>query len=75
MTEANAGGTMSHVVVSPVHRGSPPFRIVLIGGEMVGRAHDLIDVYRLVRAAGIDHPDLDDPAVIRWEGGDKFTWH
>ncbi|MEU7062517.1 hypothetical protein ACIA6C_18040 [Streptomyces sp. NPDC051578] len=74
MTESAAGGSYSNVVVSPVMAGSPPFRIVQVCGEVAGRAHDVIDVIHLLRAVGIPHPDLDDPSVVRWEGGDKFTW-
>ncbi|MEU7552862.1 hypothetical protein AB0B01_10940 [Streptomyces sp. NPDC044571] len=74
MTESGAGGTYSRVVVSPVYPGSPPFRIVQVRGDVLGRAHDVIDVVRLLISIGIAHPDLDDPAVIRWEGGDKYTW-
>ncbi|THA50338.1 hypothetical protein [Streptomyces sp. A1136] len=74
MTESASGGSYSNVVVSPVMAGSPPFRIVQVYGEVAGRAHDVVDVLHLLRAVGIPHPDLDDPSVVRWEGGDKFTW-
>ncbi|MFJ4845326.1 MULTISPECIES: hypothetical protein [unclassified Streptomyces] len=66
--------TDTPIVVSLVHEGDPPFRIVQIGGETVGIAHDLLDVVRICHQAGIDHVDLDDPAVVRWVGGAKYHW-
>ncbi|MFF3558994.1 hypothetical protein ACFYXS_02980 [Streptomyces sp. NPDC002574] len=66
--------TDTPIVVSPVHEGDPPFRIVQIGGETVGIAHDLLDVVRLAHEAGIAHVDLDDPAVVRWVRGAKYHW-
>ncbi|MFG2191941.1 hypothetical protein [Streptomyces sp. NPDC048639] len=62
------------IVVSRVMPGEPPFRIVEINGEMVGTAHDILDVVRLAQRAGSRHIDLDDPAAVRWVGGDKYTW-
>jgi hypothetical protein len=57
-----------------VQPGTPPFRIVEIDGEVVGEATALTDVLMVAAAAGIRVHDLDDPDVVRWVGGDKFTW-
>ncbi|MEV0182296.1 hypothetical protein AB0I54_23800 [Streptomyces sp. NPDC050625] len=54
--------------------GTPPFRIVEIDGQVVGEAHAITDVLETAAAFGITVHDLDDPEVIRWVGGDKFTW-
>jgi hypothetical protein len=60
--------------VMPGHPGKPPFRIVEIDGEVVGEATTVTDVLEVAAAHGITVHDLDDPEVIRWVGGDKFTW-
>ncbi|MEU4095067.1 hypothetical protein [Streptomyces sp. NPDC026673] len=62
------------IVVSPVQAGDPPFRIVQIGGEPIGIAHDLLDVVRLAHGAGMEHVDFDDPHAVRWVGGGKYHW-
>ncbi|MEU6576742.1 hypothetical protein [Streptomyces sp. NPDC046805] len=54
--------------------GRPPFRIVEIDGEVVGEATTVTDVLEAAAAYGITVHDLDDPDVVRWVGGDKFTW-
>ncbi|MFF4545070.1 hypothetical protein [Streptomyces sp. NPDC001435] len=54
--------------------GTPPFRIVEIDGQVVGEAHAITDVLETAAAFGITVHDLDDPEVVRWVGGDKFTW-
>ncbi|MGW0633744.1 hypothetical protein [Streptomyces sp. NPDC002758] len=54
--------------------GGPPFRIVEIDGEVVAEAKTIIDVLEICSIFGITVHDLDDPAVVRWVGGDKFTW-
>lgn len=54
--------------------GSPPFRIVEIDGEVVAEAKTVIDVLEVCSIFGITIHDLDDPEVVRWVGGDKFTW-
>ncbi|MFJ3305267.1 hypothetical protein ACIPSA_19510 [Streptomyces sp. NPDC086549] len=54
--------------------GTPPFRIVEIDGQVVGEAHAVTDVLETAAAFGITVHDLDDPEVVRWVGGDKFTW-
>ncbi|MDQ0790961.1 hypothetical protein QFZ63_001041 [Streptomyces sp. B3I7] len=62
------------ILVLGVQPGTPPFRIVLIDGEVVGEALGPIDVLTVAAATGVPVHDLDDPDVIRWVGGDKFTW-
>ncbi|MFE9450922.1 hypothetical protein [Streptomyces sp. NPDC006739] len=54
--------------------GTPPFRIVEIDGRVVGQARTVTDVLEAAAAFGITVHDLDDPDVVRWVGGDKFTW-
>ncbi|MEU6549519.1 hypothetical protein ABZ915_04385 [Streptomyces sp. NPDC046915] len=70
---------MSHprILVHAVMRGKPgdpPFRIVEIDGQVVGEAHAVTDVLEAAAAYGITVHDLDDPDVVRWVGGGKFTW-
>ena len=62
------------IVVLGVQPGTPPFRIMEIDGEVVARAQALIDVLTTAAAYGVTIHDLDDPAVVRWVGGDKLTW-
>ncbi|MER6629490.1 hypothetical protein ABT301_14800 [Streptomyces sp. NPDC000987] len=62
------------IVVLGVQPGTPPFRIVEIDGQMVAEATTLIDVLEAAAAFGIHVHDLDDPDVVCWVGGDKFTW-
>ncbi|RMB86014.1 hypothetical protein [Streptomyces shenzhenensis] len=54
--------------------GSPPFRIMEVDGQVVGAARAVTDVLETAAAYGIIVHDLDDPEVVRWVGGDKFTW-
>ncbi|MEU2624032.1 hypothetical protein ABZ642_38990 [Streptomyces sp. NPDC007157] len=54
--------------------GTMPFRIVEIDGEVVGEARDITEVLAVAANHGITVHDLDDPAVVCWVGGDKFTW-
>ncbi|WP_406431791.1 hypothetical protein OHB00_05465 [Streptomyces sp. NBC_00631] len=54
--------------------GAPPFRIVEIDGEVVCQARAITDVLEVAASHGIKVHDLDDPAVVCWVGGDKFTW-
>ncbi|MFF8941941.1 hypothetical protein ACF1A5_06605 [Streptomyces sp. NPDC014864] len=63
------------IMVLKVQPGTPPFRIVEIDGQMVGEAKSITDVLEAAAAYGIVVHDLDDPDVVRWVGGDKFTWH
>ncbi len=67
---------MSHprIQVLGVQPGVPPFRIVEIDGEVVGSAHTVTDVLETAAAFGITVHDLDDPDVVRWVGGGKYTW-
>lgn len=60
--------------VMPGRQGTPPFRIVEIDGEVVAEARTVIDVLEVAADYGITVHDLDDPDVVRWVGGDKFTW-
>ncbi|MHC3467266.1 hypothetical protein ACYF6T_00990 [Streptomyces sp. 7R007] len=62
------------IMVLGVQPGTPPFRIVEIDGEVVGEAKTVVDVLEAAAAFGITVHDLDDPDVVRWVGGDKFTW-
>lgn len=62
------------IMVLGVQPGTPPFRIVEIDGEVAGEAKTITDVLLAASAAGIIVHDLDDPGVVRWVGGDKFTW-
>ncbi|GDY53867.1 hypothetical protein SVIO_044900 [Streptomyces violaceusniger] len=62
------------VVVLGVQQNDPPFRLVEIAGELAGKAHSVLDVIEIAREVGLDDIDLDDPDVVRWVGGDKFTW-
>lgn len=67
--------TSPRILVLGVQPGTPPFRIVEIDGEVVGEARAVTDVLAAAAAFGITVHDLDDPDVVRWVGGDKFTWH
>lgn len=62
------------IMVLGVQPGTPPFRIVEIDGEVVGEARSIVDVMEAATAHGVTVHDLDDPDVVRWVGGDKFTW-
>ena len=75
MTEI-ASPYISHprIMVLGVQPGEPPFRIVEIDGEVVGAARFVTDVLETAAAFGITIHDLDDPDVVRWVGGDRYTW-
>ncbi|MFH8475993.1 hypothetical protein [Streptomyces sp. NPDC018000] len=62
------------ITVLKVQPGDPPFRLVEIDGEVVSAATSMTDVLSTAAAAGITVHDLDDPDVVRWVGGGKFTW-
>ncbi|MEW2295001.1 hypothetical protein ABZ719_20215 [Streptomyces sp. NPDC006743] len=62
------------IMVLGVQRADPPFRIMEIDGEVIGEAKSVTDVLQAAAAFGITVHDLDDPDVVRWVGGDKFTW-
>ncbi|MBH5337320.1 hypothetical protein IHE55_22195 [Streptomyces pactum] len=75
MTEsASPRSTVPRMTVLGVQPGEPPYRLVEIGGELVGQAHSLADVLDIAHRAGLGRLDLDDPDDVRWVGGDKFTW-
>jgi hypothetical protein len=75
MTES-ASPYISHprILVLGVQPATLPFRIVQIDGQVVGEARAVTDVLAAAAAFGITVHDLDDPDVVRWVGGDKFTW-
>ncbi|BBC91936.1 hypothetical protein ACFY2H_08120 [Streptomyces griseofuscus] len=60
--------------VCPGKPGQPPFRIMEIDGEVIGEARNVTDVLEVAAAHGITIHDLDDPDVVRWVGGGKYTW-
>ncbi|MGY0061595.1 hypothetical protein ACWY4P_34515 [Streptomyces sp. LZ34] len=62
------------IVVLGVQPNNPPFRLIEVAGEVIGKAHSVLDVIELARTIGMEDADLDDPDVVRWVGGDKFTW-
>ncbi|MDT0399647.1 MULTISPECIES: hypothetical protein [Streptomyces] len=75
MTEsASPYMSQPRITVLGVQPTTPPFRIVEIDGQMVGEARSVTDVLLAAAAFGITVHDLDDPDVVRWVGGDKFTW-
>ncbi|MFJ6080287.1 hypothetical protein ACIQI8_02710 [Streptomyces sp. NPDC092369] len=62
------------ILVLGVQPGTPPFRIVEIDGLVVAEAKEVTDVLEVAAVFGITVHDMDDPDVVRWVGGDKFTW-
>ncbi len=60
--------------VCPGRTGEPPFRIMEIDGQVVGEARSVTDVLEAAASHGITIHDLDDPDVVRFVGGDKYTW-
>ncbi|MFC5213699.1 hypothetical protein [Streptomyces coerulescens] len=76
MTEsASPHISQPRIMVLGVQPGTPPFRIMEIDGVVVGSARAVTDVLETAALYGINVHDLDDPDVVRWVGGDKFTWH
>ncbi|MGI5460486.1 hypothetical protein ACQEWB_46430 [Streptomyces sp. CA-249302] len=75
MTEI-ASPHISHprIMVLGVQPGTPPFRIMEIDGVVVGEARTVTDVLAAAAAFGVPIHDMDDPDVVRWVGGDKYTW-
>ncbi|MDQ0688071.1 MULTISPECIES: hypothetical protein [Streptomyces] len=63
------------IMVLGVQPAPVPFRIVEIDAEVVGEARDVTDVLEIAAAYGITVHDLDDPDVVRWVGGDRYTWN
>ncbi|MFD5412966.1 hypothetical protein ACFV4Q_30470 [Streptomyces nojiriensis] len=75
MTEGSTPHMSSaRITVLGVQPGNPPFRIVEVDGEFVGRATSMTDVLLIAAEAGITIHDLDDLEVVRWVSGGKFTW-
>lgn len=75
MTEiASPHVSRPRIVVLGLQPGNPPFRVVEIDGEVAGEAHSLTDVLTLAASAGVPVHDCDDPDLVRWVGGGKFTW-
>ncbi|QES46682.1 hypothetical protein DEJ50_01260 [Streptomyces venezuelae] len=64
----------ARVTVLGVQPGDPPFRLVEIDGELVCTARSMTDVLLAAASFGIRIEDLDDPDVVRWVGGGKYTW-
>ncbi|MFJ4679659.1 MULTISPECIES: hypothetical protein [unclassified Kitasatospora] len=62
------------VVVRPPTRGGRSYRRVEIYGRTVGRATGPEEVVELIRRAGVAEPDLDDPDLVGWRGGDRTVW-
>jgi hypothetical protein len=62
------------VVVQAPSRGARPYRRVEIYGRLVGKATSEADVAECVRRAGVTDPDLDDPDLVAWVGGDRTVW-
>jgi hypothetical protein len=62
------------ILVLGVQPNDPPFRLIEVAGEVIGKAHSVLDVIEIARMIGLEDADLDDPEVVRWVGGDKFTW-
>ncbi|MEU5538167.1 hypothetical protein [Streptomyces sp. NPDC020362] len=58
----------------PGKPGEPPFRIMEIDGQVVGSATSITDVLEAAASHGITIHDLDDPEVVRFVGGGKYTW-
>ncbi|GAB2615562.1 hypothetical protein GCM10027168_55100 [Streptomyces capparidis] len=52
----------------------PPFRLVEIKGEVVGKAFGIADLIEFARRAGLEHVDFDDPEMVTWVGGDQYRW-
>ncbi|MBM9510314.1 hypothetical protein [Actinacidiphila acididurans] len=59
------------VVVHPASSGG---RRVVIRGHDVGRALRRGDVEEFLRRAGLEDPDIDDPRLVEWRGGDSDAW-
>ncbi|MFF3013408.1 hypothetical protein [Streptomyces sp. NPDC057939] len=64
----------ARVTVLAVQPGNPPFRLVEVDGEFIGRASSMTDVLLVAAEAGVTVHDLDDPEAVHWVGGGKFTW-
>ncbi|MEY9964069.1 hypothetical protein ABIA33_002103 [Streptacidiphilus sp. MAP12-16] len=62
------------VVVEGVVPGDPPHRPVDIRGHPAGEAYGPEDIRELCRARGFPDVDLDNPAVVTWNGGGPDVW-
>ncbi|MER6959998.1 hypothetical protein [Streptomyces sp. NPDC000618] len=71
---ANLRVSHPRIIVLGVQPAPAPFRIVEIDAEVVGEAREVTDVLVIAAAHGITVHDLDDPDVVRWVGGDRYTW-
>jgi hypothetical protein len=40
----------------------------------LGTPGDVADVVEFIRRAGVEDPDLDDPGLVGWRGGDRTVW-
>lgn len=60
--------------VCPGKPGEPPFRVVEIDGQVVGRARTATDVLEVAATHGITIHDLNDPDAVRWVGGGQYHW-
>lgn len=60
--------------VCPGKPGQRPFRIMEIDGQVIGEVRAVTDVLEVAASHGITIHDLDDPDLVRWVGGDKYTW-
>ncbi|MEV7417562.1 hypothetical protein [Streptomyces sp. NPDC089919] len=75
MTEGSAPHlSRARITVLGVQPGQPPFRIVELDGEYIGKATSMTDLLLLAADAGITVHDLDDLDEITWVGGGKFVW-
>ncbi|GAA0288816.1 hypothetical protein GCM10010302_28950 [Streptomyces polychromogenes] len=75
MTEGSAPHiSPARFTVLGVQPGDPPFRIVELDGEIVGRATSMTDVLLIAAEAGVTIHDLDDLDEVRWVSGGKFHW-
>jgi hypothetical protein len=62
------------ITIYGVSDDQPPFRLVEIGGELVGKAFSVLDVLEYAYSYGLKQIDLNDPAMVRWVGGGQYTW-
>ncbi|MEU3312506.1 hypothetical protein ACGFY6_05650 [Streptomyces sp. NPDC048387] len=75
MTEGSAPRiSPARITVLGIQQGEPPFRIVELDGEIIGRATSMTDVLLIAAEAGVTIHDLDDLDEVRWVSGGKFHW-
>jgi hypothetical protein len=66
---------MPRVIVAPPSPGGG--RRVRVDGEILGLAHNLVNLAEFLRRAGLetyDETDLRDTALIEWRGGGPDVW-